>query len=88
MGLEDRALNDALRRAIATPRSCRSWGVDHASCKCKWMVTPHVPIELDVYGRTLQEGLAWWLVWLIAKGSGHPQGLDRGHELGIGPLLV
>jgi hypothetical protein len=33
-------------------------------------------VEQDLYGRTLEEGLAWCLVWLMFP------------ELGIGPFLV
>jgi hypothetical protein len=69
--LEGRALQDALRRAIATRRGYCSWTVDHAS----WVVTLHSPEEHDFYGRTLEEALAWCLVWLMAP------------ELGIGPFL-
>lgn len=70
--LEGRALQDALRRAIATRRGSCSWDVDHAG----WVVTLHSPEEHDFYGRTLEEGLAWCLVWLMFP------------ELGIGPFLV
>ena len=61
------------------------------------MVTLHSPEEQDFYYRkTLEEALAWCLVWLMAKGTpgdwglgtGHPKGLDWGRELGIGPFLV
>ena len=34
------------------------------------------PDEQDFYGKTLEEALAWCLVWLMAP------------ELGVGPLLV
>ena len=66
-----RALQDALRRAIALRRGYCSWDIDHAS----WVVTLHCPEEQDYYGRTLEEALAWCLVWL------------RMPELGVGPLL-
>jgi hypothetical protein len=48
------------------------WDVDHAG----WVVTLHSPEEQDFYGRTLEEALAWCLVWLMAP------------ELGVGPFLV
>jgi hypothetical protein len=48
------------------------------------MDTLHHPAEQTFYGRPLSEGQAWYLVWLLAKGTGHPKGLDWGHELGIG----
>src|SRR5215211_2681573 len=70
--LEGRALQDALRAAIAHRRGYCSWTVDHAG----WVVTLHSPEEQDFYGRTLEEALAWCLVWLMAP------------ELGIGPFLV
>ena len=70
--LEGRALQDALRRAIAMRHGYCSWDVDHAS----WVVTLHSPDEHDFYGKTLEEGLAWRLGWL------------RALELWLGPLLV
>jgi hypothetical protein len=62
--LEGRALQDALRRAIATRRGYCSWTVDHAG----WVVTLHRPEEQDLYGKTLEEALAWCLV----DGEGDP----------------
>jgi hypothetical protein len=53
-----------------------------------WVVTLHSPDEQNVSGKTLEEGLAWCLVWLMAKGTGHPQGLDWGHEIGVGPFVA
>jgi hypothetical protein len=70
--LEGRALQDALRKAIATRRGYCSWTVDHAS----WVVTLHSHEEQDFYGKTLAEALAWCLVWLMAT------------ELGVGPFVV
>jgi hypothetical protein len=70
--LEDRALQDTLRREIAHRRGYCSWDVDHAS----WVVTLHSPEEHEFYGRTLVEALAWSLVWLMAP------------EPGIGPFLA
>jgi hypothetical protein len=58
--LEGRALQNALLRAIATCRGSCSWTVDHASCK--WVVTLHGPEEQELYGKTLEEALAWCLV--------------------------
>jgi hypothetical protein len=52
--LEGRALQDALRRAIAIRRSYCSWSVDHAG----WVVTLHSPKEQTFYGRSLEEALA------------------------------
>ena len=46
--------------------------VDHAG----WVVTLHSPEEQDFYGRTLEEAIAWCLVWLMAP------------ELGVGPFVV
>jgi hypothetical protein len=70
--LEGRAVQDALRPAIATRRGSCDWTVDHAG----WVVTLYSPDEQEFYGRTLEEALAWCLVWLMAS------------ELGIGPFLV
>jgi hypothetical protein len=70
--LEGQALQDALRAAIATCRGSCSWDVDHAGS----VVTLHSPEEHDFYGKTLEEALAWRLVWLMAP------------ELGIGPFRV
>jgi hypothetical protein len=53
--LEGRALQDALRPAIATRGGYCWWDVDHAS----WVVTLSSPEEQTFYGRTLEEGLAW-----------------------------
>jgi hypothetical protein len=70
--LDGRALQDALRRAIATRRGYCSWDVDHAG----WVVTLHSPDEQDFYGKSLEEALAWCLVWLMAP------------ELGVGPFIA
>ena len=40
--------------------------VDHPS----WVVTLHSPEEQDFYGKTLEEALAWCLVWLMAPEIG------------------
>jgi hypothetical protein len=66
------------------PPRILSWDVDHAG----WVVTLHCPEEQDSSGKTLEEVLAWRLMWLMAKGTGHPKGLEWGHELGIGPFLI
>jgi hypothetical protein len=68
---EGRALQDALRGATTTRRGSCCWTVDHAS----WVVTLHSPEEQDFYGKTLEEALAWCLVWLMAP------------EIGVGPFL-
>jgi hypothetical protein len=66
--LEGRALQDALRRAIATRSGYCWWDVDHAG----WVVTLSSPEEQTFYGRMLEEALAWCLVWLTVPelGSG------------------
>jgi hypothetical protein len=71
---------------IATRGGSCWWDVDLAGCT--WVVTLCSPEEQNFYGRTLEEALAWCLVWLMAKGTGHPEGLDWGHEIGIGPFPV
>ena len=70
--LDGRALQDALRAAIATRRGYCSWTVDHAG----WVVTLHSPDEQDFSGKTLAEGLAWCPAWLMAP------------ELWVGLFLV
>jgi hypothetical protein len=70
--LEGRALQDALLREIATRRGYCWWDVDHAG----WVVTLSSPEEQTFYGRTLEEGLAWCQVWLMAP------------EIGVGPFLA
>jgi hypothetical protein len=70
--VEGRALLDALRTAIASRGSSCSWDVDHAG----WVVTLSSSEERTFYGRTLEEALAWCLVWLMAP------------EIGVGPFRV
>jgi hypothetical protein len=60
--------------AVATRRGSCSCTVDHAGCK--WVVTLDSPERHDFSGRTLEEALAWGLVWLMTP------------ELGNGPFLV
>ena len=60
--LEGRELQDALRNAIATRRGYCDWTVDHAG----WVVTLLSAEEQTFCGRTLEEALAWCLVWLMA----------------------
>ena len=57
---------------IAHRRGYCSWDVDHAN----WVVTLHSPEEQTFYGKTLEESLAWCLVWLMAP------------EIGVGPFRV
>ena len=57
--------------AIATRGGSCWWDVDHAG----WVVTLDAPERQEFSGKTLEEALAWYLVWLMAP------------ELGIGPFL-
>jgi hypothetical protein len=57
--------------AIATRGGYCWWDVDYAG----WVVTLDSPRE-KFYGRTLEEALAWCLVWLMAP------------EIAIGPFQV
>jgi hypothetical protein len=66
---QGRALQDVLRAAFANRCGHFWWGVDHAG----WVVTLSSPEEKTFYGRTLEEALAWCLVWLMAP------------EIGVGP---
>jgi hypothetical protein len=70
--VEGRALLDALRAAIASRGGSCSWDVDHAG----WVVTLSSPEEQAFYVHTLEEALAWCLVWLMAP------------EIGVGPFRV
>jgi hypothetical protein len=67
-----RPLQDELRRAIATRRGYCDGTVDHAG----WVVVLMSPDEQMFFGKTLEEALAWCLVWLMAP------------ELGIGPFTT
>ena len=60
--LEGRALQDALLREIAARRGYCWWTVDHAG----WVVTLDSPEEQTVSGKTIEKGLTWGLVWLMA----------------------
>ena len=64
-----RALQDALKAAIADRRGYVAWDVDHAG----WVVELLRPERQTFRGRTLAEALAWCLVWLMVE------------ELGVGP---
>jgi len=84
---EGRARQDALRRAIITrrhglacPRPRPFYQTVHHAGR---VVTPHSPEQQDCSGKTLEEALAWCLVWLMAKGTPHPKGLDWGHEISV-----
>jgi hypothetical protein len=57
---------------IATRGGYCWWDVDHAG----WVVTLDSPERQEFSGRTLEEALAWCLVWLMAP------------EIGVGPFLV
>jgi len=70
--LKDRALQNALIHAIEARAGACDWTVDHAG----WVVTLSSPERQEFYGRTLEEALAWCLVWLMAP------------ELGVGPFRV
>ena len=71
-GLPPRPLQDALKGAIADRQGYCAWDVDHAG----WVVTLSSSEEQDFNGQTLEEALAWCLVWLMAP------------EIGIGPFLA
>jgi hypothetical protein len=70
--LEGRTLQNALRAAIATRGGYCWWTVDQAG----WVVTLDSPERQEFFGRTLEEALAWCLVWLMAP------------EIGIEPFRV
>jgi len=60
---EPRPLQDALKSAIADRRGYAAWDVDHAG----WVVELLAPERERFHGRTLEEALAWCLVWLMAE---------------------
>ena len=68
----DLVLDGTVFSATADRRGYLSWDVDHAG----WLVFLHHPEEQTFHGRTLEEALAWCLVWLMAP------------EIGIGQYLV
>jgi hypothetical protein len=70
--LEGRALQDALRRAIAYRRGYCSWTADHVS----EVVTLHSSEEPTFSSTTLEEAPAGCQVWWMAP------------EVGVGLLLV
>jgi hypothetical protein len=78
-----------LRAAIGTRGGYCWWDVDYAG----WVVTLSSLEQQTFYGRSKKPSPG---VWLMAKGTpgdwglgtGHPKGLDWGHEIGVGPFLV
>ena len=70
--LESRVLQDTLRVAIATRGGSCWWDVGRAGS----VITLNSPERKESYGRTLEEALAWCLVWLMAP------------EIGVGPFRV
>ncbi len=57
-----RARQDALHQAIATSRGYCDWTADRAG----WVVILRSPEGQEFSGKTLDEALAWRLVWLLA----------------------
>ena len=57
-----RALQNAPKAAIADRRGYVAWDVDHAG----WVVELLRPERQTFHGGTLEEALAWCLVWLTA----------------------
>jgi hypothetical protein len=66
---EPRALRDAIRSAIADRQDYGALDVDAIG----WWVDLLSPERQDFHGGTLEEALAWCLVWLMVE------------ELGVGP---
>jgi hypothetical protein len=71
--LEGRALQDALLRVIGARQGYCWWDVGRPLGHAGWVVTLGTPRE-EFYDRTLEEALAWGLVWLMAP------------EIGVGPF--
>ena len=70
--LEGRSRQDALLRVTTTRRGSCSRAFGHTS----WVVTLHHHKVQVFSGRMLSEGLAWRLVWLMARKLGIEQFLD------------
>lgn len=62
--LAARAMEDALRRAIADRRGYVTWDVDEVG----WRVNLLRPERQSFGGQTLEAALAWCLVWLMHDG--------------------
>ena len=60
---EPRALRDALKAAIADRRGYAAWDVDEIG----WRVDLLRPDRESFRGATLEEALAWCLVWMTAN---------------------
>jgi len=67
---EPRALRDALKGTIADRRGYVAWDIDSVG----WRVDLLAPERETFHGGTLEEALAWCLVWLISA------------EIGVGPF--
>ena len=53
-----------------------------------WLVMPlHSAEDQDFSRKTLDEALAWCVVWLTTKGTRHPTDRDWRQALDIGPVL-
>ena len=52
-----------------------------------WLVvTLHSPEDRDFSRKTLEEALAWCVVWLTTTGTRRPTSRDWGQALGIGSV--
>ncbi|MDP9364977.1 MAG: hypothetical protein M3Q10_12260, partial [Chloroflexota bacterium] len=69
---EPRPLLDALRSAIAVRRGYLAWDADEVG----WVVDLLSPDRERFRSRTLEEALAWRLVWPIADEQ-HQRGRER-----------
>ena len=67
--LEGRAMQDALLSAIGDRRGYLSWDLGETG----WLVFLHHPEEQTFSGQTLEEALAWCLVWLMTPEIGRGQ---------------
>ena len=71
-----RTLHDARATATRAGYCWQNVGCPLGHAGCKWVVTLDSAERQEFYGRTLEEALAWCLVWLMAP------------EIGVGPFLV
>ena len=61
--LKGPALCEALQRAIALDRGSCTWQPIYLG----WVVTLHYPERRSFFGQSLEEALAWCLLWVVAQ---------------------
>ena len=64
--LEGPALQEPLHRAIVLRRGCCTWKPIHTG----WVVSLHYPESRTFFGVSLDDALAWCLLWVIVRQRG------------------